>query len=182
MNTKDTVYIALFAALVAALGIIPPVTLPVVGVPITAQSMGVMMAGGILGARRGALSMILFLVLVGAGLPLLSGGRGGFSVFLGPSGGFLLGWVVAAFVVGFITERVWDRLNIVSAVFAAFIGGVVVLYALGIPWVAFAADISLSKAFFGSMGFVPGDALKAVITGVVMVTVKNAYPLISARA
>lgn len=86
METRDIVFIALFAAIMAALAVFPPITLPVVGVPITAQSLGAMLAGGVLGATRGGLSMILFLLLVAIGLPLLPGGRGGFGVFLGPTG------------------------------------------------------------------------------------------------
>ncbi|MEL6321465.1 MAG: biotin transporter BioY, partial [Cyanobacteria bacterium J06626_14] len=75
MTTRDLVYIAVFAALVAALGLIPPIPLPFIPVPITAQSLGVMLAGAILGARRGACALLLFLVLVAIGFPLLSGGR-----------------------------------------------------------------------------------------------------------
>ena len=74
---RDVVLIALFAAITAGLAIFPPLVLPVVGVPVTAQSLGPMLAGGVLGARRGGLSMLLFLALVAMGLPLLAGGRGG---------------------------------------------------------------------------------------------------------
>ena len=77
MNTRDLVLIALFAAIVVVLGLIPPITLGFIPVPITAQSMGVMLAGCILGAKRGALAFLLFLLLVIIGLPVLSGGRGG---------------------------------------------------------------------------------------------------------
>ena len=77
--------------MVAALGLVPAFTPPGFAVPITAQSLGVMLAGSILGARRGALSLVLLLVLVAVGLPLLAGGRGGLGVFAGPSVGFLLG-------------------------------------------------------------------------------------------
>lgn len=72
MNTRDLVLIALFAAIVVVLGFIPPITLGFIPVPITAQSMGVMLAGCILGARRGALAFLLFLLLVAIGLPVLS--------------------------------------------------------------------------------------------------------------
>ncbi|MBL4906337.1 MAG: biotin transporter BioY [Sneathiella sp.] len=178
MNTKDIVFIALFAALMAALGIFPPLTIPAIGVPITAQSMGVMLAGGILGSKRGALSMVLFLVLVGIGFPLLSGGRGGLGVFAGPSGGFLIGWIFAAYSVGFLTEKYWTKLNILIAGLFCILGGVVLLYAIGVPWVAYAASIPLSKAFIGSMGFVPGDLIKAIIAASIIVTVKRSYPLI----
>ena len=105
MSIKDDVHIALFAALTATLGLVPALALSVTGVPITAQSMGAMLAGSVLGARRGALSQLLFLALVAIGLPLLAGGRGGLGVFLGPSAGFLLGWVPAAAGIGFLFER-----------------------------------------------------------------------------
>ena len=183
MKTKDIVYISLFAALTAALGLFPPITIPIAaGVPITAQTLGVMLAGGILGSRRGALSMVLFLVLVAIGLPLLSGGRGGAGIFLGPSGGFLLGWVAGAFVVGWLTERFWGRLNAGFAFAASVIGGIVVVYAFGIPWLAYAAELGLVKAAIGSASFIPGDLIKAAAASVIMVTVKRTYPLVSAPA
>ena len=106
MQSRDIVYIALFAALTAALALFPPVTVPVLGVPVTAQSLGVMLAGALAGARNGALAMVLFLALVAAGLPLLAGGRGGLGVLMGPSGGFLFAWPIAAWVIGMLLSRV----------------------------------------------------------------------------
>ncbi|OUR77551.1 biotin transporter BioY [Alphaproteobacteria bacterium 46_93_T64] len=179
MNTKDIVYIALFAALMAGLGFVPAITIPSIGVPVTAQSLGIMLAGGILGAKRGALSIVLFLVLVAVGLPLLAGGRGGLGVFSGASGGFLLGWIAAAYAVGYIVEKYWNKLNIISAAGACILGGVVLLYAIGIPWVTVAASIPFMKALMGSLAFIPGDLIKAVFASAVIVAVKNQYPLIS---
>ena len=181
VSTRDIVLIALFAAIVAVLGVFPPITLPLVSVPITAQSLGVMLAGGVLGARRGALSMALFLVMMAVGLPLLSGGRGGFAVMLGPSGGFLVGWIVAAYAIGLLIERFWNKLDYLNAFFACTAGGILILYAIGIPWVAFAAKIPLSKAFIGSMPFVPGDLVKAIIAAGIIVTVARSYPIIKPR-
>ncbi len=102
------------------------------GVPITAQSLGIMLCGTVLGAKRGALAVLLFLLLVALGLPLLSGGRGGLGVFAGPSAGFLLGFPVAAFVAGWIVEK-WRAPVGIAAFAGAVIGGIVVLYAFGIP-------------------------------------------------
>lgn len=79
------VFAALFAALIGVLGMIPPIPLGFIPVPITAQTLGVMLAGGFLGKKTGSLSLILFIVLVALGLPLLSGGRGGLSALVGPS-------------------------------------------------------------------------------------------------
>jgi biotin transport system substrate-specific component len=181
MQTRDVVFIALFAAIIAALAVFPPITLPVVAVPITAQSLGVMLAGGVLGAKRGGLAVVLLLVLVAIGLPLLSGGRGGLGVFFGPTAGYLVGWVAAAFVIGYLTEKLWHRLNFIYAFLICICGGVVLLYAIGIPWSAFVAKITIATAFTGSMPFIPGDIIKALVAAAVMVTVKRSYPIISPR-
>ncbi|MEX6505466.1 biotin transporter BioY [Jiella sp. M17.18] len=181
MATRDIVYIALFAALMAVLGVFPPLMIPAIAVPITAQSMGPMLAGGILGAKRGALSMLLFVVLVAIGLPLLSGGRGGLAVFAGPTAGFIFGWIVAAFVTGLVVERFWTRLGFVLAFLASVLGGIVVLYGIGIPWITAVAHIPLSTAVAGSAAFIPGDLIKAGVAAAIIVMVKRAYPLISPR-
>lgn len=178
MTTRDITLIALFAALTAVMAIFPPVTLPLLPVPITAQSLGVMLAGGVLGAKRGGLAILLLLVLVAMGLPLLSGGRGGLSVFFGPTAGFLLGWLVAAFAIGWMTEKFWDGLSFVSATLICVTGGIVVMYAIGIPGISLVAGVPLSKAFMGSVAFIPGDIVKALISAAVMVTVKKSYPII----
>lgn len=178
MNTKDIVYVALFAALTAALGVFPPVTVPLIGVPITAQSMGAMLAGAILGARRGALALVLLLVLVAVGLPLLAGGKGGFGVFLGPSAGFLFAWPLTAFVTGRLFERYWTRLTFWNAVLFLAIGGIVVLYPIGILWISAIAKIPVATAAVSSAAFIPGDVVKIVLTAVVALAVKRSYPLI----
>ncbi|SOC19160.1 biotin transporter BioY [Rhodobacter maris] len=180
--TLDIVYIALFAALTAALALFPPLTLPVIGVPITAQSMGPMLAGAILGARRGALAMVLVIALVAIGLPILSGGRGGLGVFAGPTVGFLLGWVPAAWVTGLLHELGWRQLTSISSFTHAAVGGIVVLYAIGIPVLAFQAGLTLKAAAVGSMTFIPGDLIKAALTAMIAVSVKRAWPIIRPAA
>lgn len=179
MKTKDIVYIALFAAIMAALAVIPPVTLGT-GVPISAQSMGPMLAGAILGARRGALSMLLFLALVAVGLPLLVGGRGGIGVFAGVTGGFLVSWPIAAYVIGLLIERFWPRLTIPLAFAIIFVGAVVIMYGIGNAWLSYAAHMSYLKATLAAGPFLPGDFVKALLTAVIAVTVKRSYPIIRA--
>ncbi|MFY0527677.1 biotin transporter BioY [Archangium gephyra] len=178
MKTRDLVHVALFAALVAALGLLPPLTLPFIPVPITAQTLGVMLAGSILGARKAFLSLLLFHVLVAAGLPLLAGGKGGLAVYVGPTGGFFVGFLPAAFLIGWLTERAWTRLSVPLAFAINVLGGICVLYAVGIPWLAVAAKLPLAKAALGSLTFVPGDCVKAAIAASAAVTLKRAWPLI----
>ena len=118
---KNIVIIALFAALISALGLVPKFTLAS-GIPITAQSMGIMLCGTVLGSRRGAKAVLLFLLLVAIGLPLLAGGRGGLGVFGTPWSGFLFGFPFAAFAAGLIMER-WRSDNIPLVAGCAAVGG-----------------------------------------------------------
>ena len=177
-STRDIVYIALFAALMAALALFPPITIPAIGVPVTAQSLGPMLAGAILGARRGTLALLLFVALVAVGLPLLSGGRGGLGVFFGPSGGYIVGWVAAAFVIGLLHEWGWRSLNVVSSFIYCAIGGIIVLYAMGISWTAYYVNMPIMETAIASSVFVVGDVIKAGLAAVVAVAVKRAYPII----
>ncbi|MBN2752797.1 MAG: biotin transporter BioY [Rhodospirillaceae bacterium] len=177
MSVKDMVYAALFAALTAALGLLPMIpVLP--GVPVTAQSLGVMLSGAILGAKRGLMAQAVFMALVAAGLPLLAGGRGGIGIFLGPTGGFAIGYILGAFVTGWLVERMWYGLNTMKAFSACVVGGIGMVYLLGIPWLGAVSKIGLAKAATSSMIFLPGDLIKAVLAAMLAVAVKKAYPII----
>lgn len=180
MTTRDMVFVALFAALTAACAVFPPFQAPLVPAPIIVQNIGVMLAGSILGARRGGLSLLLFVALVAAGLPLLTGWKGGFGAILGPTGGFILSWAPAAFVVGWLVERYWSRLNFWNLLLFNVIGGVIVVYVIGIPWLAQVAGMELGEAIAGSAIFVPGDVIKAVVAAAAAMIVKRSYPLIRA--
>ncbi|KAA0971014.1 biotin transporter BioY [Aureimonas fodinaquatilis] len=183
MSTRNIVQIALFAALMAVLGIFPPLMLPAIAIPITAQSMGPMLMGGILGARRGGLSMLLFLVLVAIGLPLLSGGRGGIGTLVGPWSGFIYGWFASAIFIGWLTERLWNRLNFPIAFAIAVAGGIGVVYGIGVPWYAVMSGMDLAPAFATSaLIFIPGDLIKAGLAAAIIIMVKRAYPLIRQSA
>ena len=178
MRTRDLAFIAMFAAFMVVLGLFPPIAVPVIPVPITAQSLGVMLAGSIIGARRGGLAVLLFVLLVAIGLPVLAGGRGGLGILLGPTGGYIVGWPIGAFVVGLITERVWRRYNVVWAALANIVGGVLVVYAVGIPWSAISSGVALLPATIANVSFLPGDLVKVVVASVVAVSVRRAYPVI----
>ena len=171
---KNLAYIALFAALIAVLGLVPKIDL-ISGVPITAQSMGVMLCGTVLGAKRGALAVVLFLALVALGLPLLAGGRGGLGVFAGPSVGYLIGFPVAAFVAGLVMER-WRAPVPVSALAGAVLGGVVVLTAFGILGMSVMLAKTLPEAALLALPFLPGDLIKAVLTAAVTASIAQMRP------
>lgn len=196
MTTRDIGFIALFAALIVALAYVPAIPLAG-GVPITLQSLGVMLAGLILGPKRGALACVVVIALVGLGLPVLGGGRGGVGVYVGPTAGFLFGWVPAAFLTGLLATRFEasagrlaaalprrldeERRIVVArvalAAFAAIVGGILLLYVFGVLWLGLTTENGLLKAFLGSLLFVPGDLIKAVVAALVTVKVRDAFPL-----
>ena len=171
---RNLTHIALFAALIAVLGMVPPISLAS-GVPITAQSLGIMLCGTVLGAKRGALAVLLFLALVAAGLPILSGGRGGLGVFAGPSVGFLIGFPVAAFVAGWVVEHLPAPVGIAAGIGAA-LGGIVVLYAFGIPGMAFMLDKTWGEATLLITPYLVGDTIKVVLSGLITQAIARMRP------
>lgn len=180
---RDLAQIAVFAALIAALGLPGALQIGTTGVPITFQTLGVMLAGAILGARKGFLTVLLFEGLVAAGLPLLSGGRGGLGVFVGPSAGYLVGWMVGVLVIGWLTARLLPRYGVVPALGATALGGIVAVYALGVPWLAISTGVPFWVALSGSFVFLPGDILKVIVTVLVAKQVHRAWPgLIALRS
>ena len=159
---KTIVLVSLFAALIAVLGLAPKVPGPF-GVPITAQSMGIMLCGTVLGAKRGALAVLLFITLTAIGLPLLSGGRGGLGVFAGPSSGFIIGFPIAAYVAGLITTKLRMVKIFYSSLLGAIIGGIFVLYIPGIIGMSIALGKSISEATVIALIYIPGDLIKAFL-------------------
>ncbi|SDQ48182.1 biotin transporter BioY [Quadrisphaera sp. DSM 44207] len=179
---RDLALIAVFAALIAALGLPGAFPVPGLPVPITLQTFGVMLAGALLGARRGALAVLVLLALVVAGLPLLAGGRGGLAVLAGPSAGYLLGWPVGAFVIGALLARRPARGAFWWTLVACVVGGIGVVYAFGIPVLAARTDVPLATAAAGNAVFLPGDLLKAALAAAIAVAVHRGYPVLDPRA
>lgn len=185
---KSLTQIALFAALTTVLFVLPSVPLAV-GVPISFTSLGIMLCGSVLGAKRGALAALLFVVIVALGVPNLFGAVSGLGLFVGPRAGFLIGFPIAAFVIGWITEKL--TLPVGSATFfAALIGGVVVLYAIGIPVMAamlapekIAATLnglpthqSLPVPLGLGLLYLPGDIIKAALAGIITQSIARMRP------
>jgi biotin transport system substrate-specific component len=171
---KNLTHIALFAALIAVLGLVPKIDLAS-GVPITAQSLGIMLCGTVLGAKRGALAVLLFLGLTLAGLPLLSGGRGGLGVLASPTVGYIVGFPIAAFVTGLIVQS-WRTAILPTATIAAFLGGLVVLNVIGIAGMAFMLDKTLPEATLLAAPYLIGDTIKAVLAGLITQAIAQMRP------
>ena len=177
-SSRSLALISLFAALLAVFGLIPKIDLPL-GVPITLQTLGVMLAGCLLGPKRGLQAVLLFLVAVAMGLPLLSGGRGGLGVFMAPAAGYLIGWPFGALVTGLVMTMLpssTPKSAAISAFIAACLGGLLVVHAMGVAGLVRIANLSWTQAFFGTLVFVPGDLLKCAVCAMVVHTVARGLP------
>jgi biotin transport system substrate-specific component len=149
------------------------IKLPFTPVPITGQTLAVLLVGGALGARRAGAALSLYLVWIAVGLPFAAEGKGGLELLkvATASGGYLWGFVVAAVLVGWLAERGWDR--DVGRAWAAMLLGSIVIYLFGVPWLAAALHIPVSASGdqmndaleFGMYPFIIGDVLKLLIAG-----------------
>jgi biotin transport system substrate-specific component len=176
--------IAVMAAVIVVLGLIPPFFLLGAPVPVTAQTLGVMLAGILLGGRRGAAAAGVVVLLVAVGLPVLSGGRGGLGVLYGPTAGFLLGWVPGAWVTGVLAHRssALGRGRVVGLALAAVVGGIGVVYTAGALWLVLVADFDTSGSALWLLlaGFLPGDTIKVLLAAVVAEAVLRQQTLVGA--
>ncbi|MFD0776849.1 biotin transporter BioY, partial [Streptomonospora algeriensis] len=175
LTARDIALIGVFAALLAALSV--TVAIPVGPVPITLQTLGVMLAPSLLGAKRGSLAVVTFLALAVAGLPLLPGGRGGPVPFVGPTGGYMLGWVLGALTIGLLVHLMLPRYRFWPGLAANIVGGIGVVYLIGVPWSAVALGDELLAAITGVGVFLPGDLAKAVLAAGIATAVHRAYPV-----
>lgn len=177
MKMKELVYAALFAALIAVLGLIPPIPLGFIPVPITAQTLGVMLAGCFLGKRTGALSLVLFIILVLIGLPVLTGGRGGLGVLVGPSAGYIFSWPIAAYLIGWASQKIWLQVRTWKLIVINLIFGVILINLIGAPIMALITDTSIWAGIIGSSAYLPGDILKAIIAAIIAMQIKAISPI-----
>lgn len=175
LELRDYPRIAIFVGLIAALGFLPAVNI-LPGVPVTAQTLGVMLAGAVLGSYRGTLAVFIFEVLVLAGLPLLAGGRGGAAVFAGPTAGYLVGWLIGAWVIGAVIAALPKLPMAISSALAFVLGGIVAVYVPGILWFAYLNQAPIFAVAIGNLPFLVGDAVKVVLAVIVLVALKAAYP------
>jgi len=155
---RMTVYSALFAALTAVGAYM---ALPIGPVPVVMQNLFVFLAGLILGGRWGLASVGIYLLAGVVGLPVFAGGTGGIGRFLGPTGGFLIGYLPAVFLIGWIAKNTGQR---PVGDILAMLCGTTVLYACGLIWLKLLTGLPWPKAFaVGMLPFLPGDALKIAV-------------------
>jgi biotin transport system substrate-specific component len=164
---RDIVLIVGGSLIVALLAQIS-VPLPFSPVPITGQTLGVLLIGALLGSRRGGLSLLTFLGWGAMNLPVFAPHPtlpNGVARFASPTAGYLVGFVVAAFVVGWLGERGWDR-RLLTAALAMFVGNIVI-YLFGLPWLAYFVGGDQVLAL-GLYPFIPGDLIKLALAALAL--------------
>ena len=159
-------HIALVVAGTLFVSLCAQVYIPTLPVPFTGQTFGVLLVGGALGFRRGLVALLLYLAIGAIGIPVYAQGKSGLDVIQGVTGGYLVGFVVAAALVGRLAELGWDRR--IGGALAMMAIGTAVIYAIGVPWLKLAAGLSWTDAVAGGMTkFLIWDAAKlAVAAGI----------------
>lgn len=180
--STETALVATFAAFLAVCSLLA-LTFGAVPVPITLQTFAVLLAGAVLGPRLGPLAVLLHLAVGLVGLPVLAGAKGGLAVLAGPSAGYLLAFPLAAFVTGMIVVALRRRgTALVAVVLLAGIAGTLVIYAVGVPVMAWRAGMSLEAAIAFNNIFVPFDLVKVALVALTAPAVHRAFPdLLPAR-
>lgn len=174
---RNMTFMAMFVALLAVSGTF---AIPIGPAPITLQTLVVMLAGSVLGAKRGFISMLVFVLLAAAGAPVLSGGEGGLAALFGATGGYILSWPLTAFLIGWMAEK-WakvDKLNLWTLGLTHILGGILLINFIGFPWLVFVLSLPLNMETFMSsfLIFLPGDLLKAVLATTVAFALYRAMP------
>jgi biotin transport system substrate-specific component len=160
----DAVLVVLGAALVGGLA---QLYVPLWPVPVTGQTLGVLLVGATLGTVRGGIAMVVYAAFGIIGVPWFSEASSGWGVVAGPTGGYIIGFIASAVLVGWFSEREWDR-KLFKAI-AIFLGGSAVVFAFGLPWLAFALGLNLEQTLDGGFyPFIIGGLIKAAIAGVLL--------------
>lgn len=182
---QDIALIGVFAGLIAVLALVPPIPVGNFGVPITLQTLGVALAGLVLGPWRGFAAAGLYVALGLLGLPIFANFAGGLGVLAGPSVGYLLAFPITALVTGFVARAVvrrdQGRWRVPLLFVAAITGSILVTHPLGILGMSINLEISVREAFFLDIAFWPGDVVKSAAASAAAALVHRAYPAILTR-
>ncbi len=170
-STRSMVFMALFAALICFAA---PFSIQVGPIPITLATFAIYLAGTVLGAKRGMIAVIVYILLGAVGLPVFSGFTGGFAKLLGPTGGYIIGYVPLVIIAGLFAEMKVNKIPRAVTTVIGMIAATAVLYAFGTAWfmILTGKDL-LSSLNLCVLPFLPGDSIKIACTAAVSVPLKN---------
>ncbi|AIS51936.1 biotin transporter BioY [Thermoanaerobacter kivui] len=170
IKTKDMILASLFAAITFIMGFVK-IPLPFSPVPITGQTFAVMLAGGLLNPTSAFLSLLIFDLLGAIGIPVFSGLTGGFNVLVGPTGGYILSWPFAAFLISLTLKN--KKANFINIFISYLLFAIIFVYILGVTQLSFVTGMPFKKAILvGALPFIPGDLIKASIASYLTLKLK----------
>lgn len=177
LSLQGIVFSALMAAILVLFGYIS-IPIGFSPVPITLQTLAVMLAGGLLGPLYGFLSVTMVVLLTALGFPLLHG-TGGLAVLLGPTGGYVMMWPFSALLIGLLLARI--NIKGVTGFMLAFVVfelfGSLLVYVSGVPWLAYAYKMDIPEAMIqGFYPYIIGDLIKAVFAAIIIAPVRMVFP------
>ncbi|CAM4449290.1 biotin transporter BioY [Paenibacillus xylanexedens] len=177
LSLRGIVFSALMAAILVLFGYIS-IPIGFSPVPITLQTLAVMLAGGLLGPLYGFLSVTMVVLLTALGFPLLHG-TGGLAVLLGPTGGYVMMWPFSALLIGLLLARI--NIKGVAGFLLAFVVfelfGSLLVYVSGVPWLAYAYKMDIPEAMIqGFYPYIIGDLIKAVFAAIIIAPVRMVFP------
>ena len=146
------------------------VPIPFSPVPITGQTLGILFLGGALGSRIGTLSIIMYILEGLIGLPVFAGGTMGFLYLLGPTGGYLIGFIPAVYLVGYLSERGWT--NSFTSAFLTMTIGTLIIFIFGISWLAVTAGFGTALSI-GLYPYIPGAVIKIILATVTIYSINR---------
>lgn len=178
MKSKNTLHLVLCALFAALTAVLSQIAIPIGPVPINLATLSIFLAGAILGAKYGALSQFVYMLLGAVGLPVFAGFSGGFHIIVGPTGGYIIGYIVAAWAVGFLSSKFGKS---VLGLIGSMIAGLVLCYLLGTVWFMIVTKTgvwaSLTMCVFP---FLIGDAVKIALATVIAPQLRKAFQKVQA--
>ncbi|MDD3655878.1 MAG: biotin transporter BioY [Atribacterota bacterium] len=173
ITIRQMTLVSLFAALTAAGAFI---SIPIGIVPISLQNLFTFLSGMVLGSRLGAFSQLIYILLGAVGLPVFSGFRGGLGILVGPTGGFLIGFVISAYVIGKLIEKLKEAS--IWSYFTVGLLGAFIIYLTGVIQLLIITRIGIKEAVLvGAIPFLPGDCLKVIIASFLALRLKSVVSL-----
>lgn len=174
LTARDLAHIAMMLALITILSLIPGIPLGFIPVPITLQTLGIMLTGSLLGAYRGTLTVILFFIM-GIFTPVFSGGTTLIPVLAGPTAGYVVVWPLTTLLIGvglslLPKKRKWLTFIII------WLGGVLLIDTMGALWLAYSTKKTLLDTLWANLAFIPGDSLKALLATIITLSFQSLLP------